>query len=108
LDPKLDVIGIDLEHMPENFHGVHNLPCTCQLLQVATRNHVFLFDLQLLVLPATGTAAPSAAAIAASAAYRAGFDDLCTSLFDHEEMMKVGMGFEQDWSKLRSEFPHMV
>lgn len=73
LSPRTTVIGLDLEHLPENFVGLDLRPTLCQWLQIACDSKAFLFDLQLLHKPtraerekAAATAAAEAKAAAAS------------------------------------------
>jgi hypothetical protein len=66
LSEECRTIGLDLEHLPENFAGLEVQPVLCQLLQVACSTKVFLFDLQLLVSP-NALEAHAAAASAAVA-----------------------------------------
>jgi len=80
LSEECRAVGVDLEHLPENFAGLDMQPGPlCQLLQIACDSRVFLFDLALLqqqtsegdaaaadaALPAAN-AAPSVAAAASS------------------------------------------
>jgi hypothetical protein len=49
--PDVNIIGLDLEHLPEGLIGLHRYPVFCQTLQVATHTHAFVFDLQKLFTP---------------------------------------------------------
>ena len=138
LAPTCSSIGLDLEHLPENFEGLKLKPALCQLLQIACHTKTFLFDLQVLNQPSqedgAAAAVPSAAvdgtaASVASSTSSSPFpslrstslppapfnadlvsdiSDLLVSLFVNSDVLKVGIGFAQDMRKLRLDFGHLV
>jgi hypothetical protein len=68
LNENCQLIGIDLEHLPENLDGLNIRPTLCQLLQISCKTRVFLFDLQVMHCPTEQERAASEANTAAVAA----------------------------------------
>jgi hypothetical protein len=84
---RVDVLGLDLEHMPENLAGLHPYGRDVQTLQVASRQFCFVFDLQCMC---------------------AEWDELLGEVLSNHRIVKVGMGFARDLARLAHELPQFA
>ena len=88
LNDCVDCIGLDLELMSVQL-PIPNMPLECQILQMATFEKCFIFDLPVLqTLP--------------------GWDDLFCAVFSESSAVKVGMAWEGDLRHLRKQYPDSI
>merc|ERR1712154_444831 len=85
LDASVECIGLDLEMMSVELQ-IANAPKSCQILQMATENYAFVFDLQILHKLED-------------------WDDFFTQIFCESDAIKIGMAWDGDLKNLRKQYP---
>ena len=87
LDDAVDAIGLDLELMSVEL-PIPDAPAHCQIIQIATAERAFIFDLQRLD-------------------ELEGWDDLFADVFE-SEAVKVGMAWQGDLCNLKKQWPDSI
>ena len=88
------VLGFDCEFIPQALHQLGLTATHTQLLQVACASHTYLFDLQCLSPPTKEEVTQQMVEVLMAVM--------------GSEGVKVGIGFPEDWRKLKKDFPHLA
>jgi len=88
LDESVDCIGLDLELMSVSL-PIPNRPKQCQILQIATCDIAFIFDLQIIQTLEN-------------------WDDFFSEIFSESKAIKIGMAWHGDLRNLKKQYPDCI